>query len=118
MNRDRIMTTIRIHERQLRENYFVSSLSLFGSAARDEAGPDSDVDLLVEFDRRIGLLHLIGTAQYLERILGVPRVDLTLRRAVLPELKETIFGEAIDVIGKPSLEMSDKVRAPSSSAKD
>jgi predicted nucleotidyltransferase len=105
MQRDEIVTTIRTHERQLREEFFVSSLALFGSAARDEARPDSDVDLLVEFDRRIGLLHLIGTAQYLERELGVRRVDLTLRRAVLPELRDTIFGEAIDVIGKPSLEI-------------
>ena len=105
MRRDEILSILREKERHLREEYSVSSLSLFGSEARDEAKAGSDIDLLVEFDRRIGLLHLIGTAQYLERILKVPRVDLTLRRAVLPELRETIFGEAIDVVGKPSLEI-------------
>lgn len=54
------------------------------------------MDLLVEFDRPIGLLHLIGTRQYIEKRLGVARVDLILRRAVLPELKENILTGAVD----------------------
>jgi predicted nucleotidyltransferase len=43
--------------------------------ARDEAGPESDVDLLVEFDRPATLFDLVAVQQYLEKILGVARVD-------------------------------------------
>lgn len=41
----------------------VASLKIFGSLARGEAGPESDVDLLVEFDRPIGLIGLADVAQ-------------------------------------------------------
>jgi hypothetical protein len=82
----------------LERDFAVETLSLFGSVARGESTDSSDVDLLVEFNRPIGLLHLIQTEQYLESLLGVERVDLILRRAVLPELKEQIFAEALDAI--------------------
>ncbi|MFH0981416.1 MAG: nucleotidyltransferase family protein [Planctomycetota bacterium] len=74
----------------------VKSLALFGSLARDEATATSDVDLLVEFDRPVGLLHVIGIEQRLQEWLGVEQVDLVLRRAVLPELKDAILAEAVD----------------------
>lgn len=70
------------------------SLDLFGSVARDEASADSDVDLLVEFDRPIGLFHFFRVQQRLEEILGAP-VDLVMRDAVKPQLRERIFAEAI-----------------------
>ena len=72
----------------------MSSLDLFGSVARDEASADSDVDLLVEFDRPIGLFHFFRVQQRLEEILGAP-VDLVMRDAVKPQLRERIFAEAI-----------------------
>jgi predicted nucleotidyltransferase len=72
----------------------VRSLDLFGSVARDEASADSDVDLLVEFDRPIGLFHFFRVQQRLEEILGAP-VDLVMRDAVKPQLRERIFAEAI-----------------------
>ncbi len=72
----------------------VRSLELFGSVARDEAGPGSDVDLLVEFDRPIGLFHFFGVQQRLEQILGT-RVDLVMRDAVKPQLRSQILGEAV-----------------------
>ena len=78
----------------------------FGSVARDESTEASDVDLLVEFDRPIGLLHLIGTEQQLAQWLGVQKVDLVLRRAVIEELKENIFQEAIDVFDTRKVETS------------
>ena len=87
---------LRANRAGLRSAYGVRSLALFGSAARGDARPGSDVDLLVEFDRPIGLLHLTRTARHLEEILGAP-VDLVLKRAVLPELREGILNDAVDV---------------------
>jgi len=108
-----VLRVLREHEAALRRDHFVKSLALFGSAARDEAGPNSDVDLLVEFDRRISLFDLVGAAQRIEKMLGLPedRVDLVLRRAVLPELREAIFAEAIDVFDTPILESADSARS-------
>ena len=55
-----------------------------------------DGDLLVEFDGRpIGLFHLSRTQHYLETVLGVPRVDLVLRDAVKPALRDKILREAV-----------------------
>jgi len=76
----------------------VRSLALFGSVARNEAGPTSDVDLLVEFDgRTMGLFGFLEIKEYLEGILGCP-VDLVTRAAVIEELKEDIYGEAVNVL--------------------
>ena len=72
----------------------VRSLDLFGSVARDEASADSDVDLLVEFERPIGLFHFFRVQRRLEELLGA-RVDLVMRDAVKPQLRERIFAEAI-----------------------
>jgi predicted nucleotidyltransferase len=72
----------------------VRSLELFGSVARGEAGPASDVDLLVTFDRPIGLFHFVRVQRRLEAILGA-RVDLVMRDAVKRQLRERIYGEAV-----------------------
>ena len=96
MKRNEALTILRAEQEHLRRDFGVKSLALFGSVARDEAKDSSDVDLLVEFDRSIGLLHLVGTQQYIEKRLGVARVDLILRRAMLPELREDILAEAVD----------------------
>jgi predicted nucleotidyltransferase len=95
MKRDEVLRILREHRDELRRDYGVRSLALFGSARRNEATDTSDVDLLVEFDHPIGLLHLIGTEEHLEDLLGT-KVDLVLRRAVIPELQDRIFSEAMN----------------------
>ncbi|MFH1294141.1 MAG: nucleotidyltransferase family protein [Pseudomonadota bacterium] len=85
------------HHVELRRDYGVRSLALFGSAARNETGSESDVDILVEFEKRIGLFQFIRTKQRLEDLLSVKEVDLVMRSAVIPELRGDIYGEAIDV---------------------
>lgn len=67
----------------------VARLSLFGSFARGEAGPESDVDLLVEFKRRNTLLDLIGLEQKMSLALG-RKVDLLTLEAISPYLRDTI----------------------------
>lgn len=90
-----IVDRLRADEPTLRAEYAVRSLALFGSAARGHARPASDIDLLIEFDRPVGLMHFSRTARHLTDVLGAP-VDLVLRRAVLPELRDDILGSAID----------------------
>jgi predicted nucleotidyltransferase len=54
----------------------------------------SDVDLLIEFARPVGLLHFVRVKRHLERILGT-RVDLVTRGALKPQLRDAILREAV-----------------------
>jgi predicted nucleotidyltransferase len=72
----------------------VRSLDLFGSVARGESGPDSDVDLLVELDKPIGLFHFFRVQRRIEEILG-SKVDLVMRDAAKRQLRDRIFAEAV-----------------------
>jgi predicted nucleotidyltransferase len=97
MKRAGVLQKLRAERDNLREQYGVESLALFGSVARDEARPDSDVDVLVEFGRPITMFDLVAVQQYLERCLGVRRVDLVPRDSVYPAFRERILGEAQSV---------------------
>lgn len=72
----------------------VSSLTLFGSVARDEARPDSDVDILVEFERLVGYLTLVRLGAYLEQILGC-RADLVTPGTPTERPRERIRQQAV-----------------------
>lgn len=95
MKRDAILAILR-NQRSDLASKGVRSVSLFGSVARDEAALESDVDLLVDFDRPIGLLDFIGLQQHLERVLGC-RVDLVPRDGIKPLLRQSILEGAIPV---------------------
>jgi predicted nucleotidyltransferase len=96
MSRDDVLTTLHEHDRELREKYGVQSLSLFGSVARDEARSDSDVALLVEFNRPVGLFGLVALQKRLERLFGC-KVDLGTPNSLRPGLREKVLQEAIHV---------------------
>lgn len=98
LHRDQIVQRLRRHEKILREQFGVRSLALFGSAARNEAGGESDIDLLVEFDRPVGFFEFFDLQDFVSELLGGADVDLAVRGAIVDELKEIIYGEAIDVI--------------------
>lgn len=90
MKREEIVQKLRAERKRLREMFGVTSLALFGSIARDEARLDSDVDILVDFARPITLFDLVAVQQYLERCLGVSRVDLVPRDSVYPAFHDSI----------------------------
>jgi len=72
----------------------VTSLLVLGSVARDEAGPDSDVDLIAEFNHSVGYLELSRVQRELEKLLGC-RVDLATPGMIRKEFRERIFAEAV-----------------------
>ena len=73
---------------------WVSRLSLFGSFARDEGRADSDVDLLVEFSRPIGLFEFVRLQRQLGELLS-HRVALVTPAALKPQLRDKILHEAV-----------------------
>jgi predicted nucleotidyltransferase len=77
------------------EEQGIVNVRLFGSYARDEAGPDSDVDLLVEVDRPMGLEFLTTERRLMER-LGVA-VEFCSSDALHPTVLKKAEGEAVAV---------------------
>ena len=94
MRRDELLAILAEHRDEIRKQG-VTSLSVFGSFARDEAGPDSDVDILIEVERPFGLFQMVRVQKYLEDLLG-RSVDLVHKDSIKPLLRERILGEAID----------------------
>ncbi len=93
MRKDDVIATLAAHRDELSE-LGVASLHLFGSVARGEPGPDSDIDLLVEFDRPVGLVHFVHVKHRLEELLGAP-VDLVTREALRPRYRAQVLEEAL-----------------------
>ena len=75
--------------------YQVRELAVFGSAAKGEMRPDSDVDLLVEFlpEAQIGLLEHAGLMLDLSELLG-RKVDLVSKRGLKPLIRDSVIREA------------------------
>lgn len=67
---------------------------VFGSAARGEEGPTSDIDLLVRMDRGRSLLDLIALSQELESVLH-RKVDILTDNGLSPYLQQRILDEAV-----------------------
>ena len=67
-------------------------IAVFGSYARDDAKPESDIDLLVEFSERKSLLDLVGIEQELSDALGV-KADLLTEKSIRPYLIDLIKSE-------------------------
>ena len=90
-----IIVTLKRELATLRDRYGVKSLGLFGSIARGEASPRSDVDILVEFHTP-SFDHYMDLKFYLEERLG-RSVDLVLKGSLKPALRERILREVRDV---------------------
>ena len=76
----------------LQGQYGVGRIGLFGSLARGEQKPGSDIDLLVEFNRPIGLFKFVELEGRLSKMLGA-KVDLVTRNALKPHIGRRILEE-------------------------
>ena len=95
MTRNDVIETLRQHMPEIRR-YGVAHLAVFGSLARGEERPDSDVDILVEFSVPVGLFEFVRIQRYLGRLLG-RTVDLATPDAIRKEMRARILEEAVYV---------------------
>lgn len=93
---DELRKILRQHLPLLEERYGVASLGLFGSYVRREAGPESDLDVLVRFRRTPGLIRFVELENYLSDLLGV-RVDLVMAEALKPGIGRRVLAEVVPV---------------------
>jgi predicted nucleotidyltransferase len=94
--RDEVLQLL-AHNRDRIRSFGVRSLALFGSAVRNEATEASDLDFLVEFDRKT-FDNYMDLKFFLEDLLGRP-VDLVIKDVVKPRLREPILAEAVHAPG-------------------
>lgn len=92
--RERVVGLLRELKPTLAQRYRVRGLALFGSLARGSESPDSDVDILADFEDNADLLDMVGLANYLEDELA-RRVDVIPRRALRPELRDQVLAEMV-----------------------
>ncbi len=95
MRRDEALALLRAHSAEIAA-FGIASLALFGSVARGEAGPESDLDLLVEFEGTATFDRYMGLKLYLEDLLG-SRVDLVMRKALRPRMVPSVERDAVRV---------------------
>jgi predicted nucleotidyltransferase len=74
--------------------YGASNVRVFGSVARGEAGPESDIDVLVHLEPGRSLLDIVAIKQELEELLG-HKVDVLTEASISPYLRERILTDAI-----------------------
>lgn len=96
MNRSTILEMLTERSREIRDRYGVELLALFGSAARDELRPESDIDILVTFGGRVTYARYFDLKSYLEQLLGRP-VDLVTERGLKPRARSFVEKDLIRV---------------------
>ena len=96
MNRKEALQVLVRAKPELARRFGVVRLALFGSMARNEAQPGSDVDIIVSFTGPATSQRYFGVQFYLEDALGCP-VDLVTEKALRPELRPFIEQEAVNV---------------------
>ena len=90
---------IDLPQRQVAEfcrRHHIRKLALFGSVLREDFRPESDIDVLVEFDPDDvpGLITLAGMEMELSEILGGRKVDMNTPRSLSPYYRDEVLGEA------------------------
>lgn len=97
VRRDEVIRRLQEHEGEIRA-FGVEHLHLYGSHARDEAGADSDLDVLVDFApaSRFGFTEYTGLIHLLEDLFAT-EVDVSTRNSLHPVLRQEIEASAMKV---------------------
>jgi predicted nucleotidyltransferase len=80
--------------RELGERYGVRRIRVFGSTSRGDARPDSDIDLLVEYQPGHGGFAFVEFCEQVERLLG-RKVDVVTERSLHPMIRERVLAQAV-----------------------
>ena len=91
-----IKTLLAEHKNEIVEKYGVTEIGIFGSYLREEQKETSDIDILVEFKRPIGMLTFINLKNYLSDLFET-NVDLVTKKALKPRIGQRILNEVVYV---------------------
>ena len=96
MRRDETLKILSDHKDELHDRFGVTSIAIFGSTARDQARPDSDVDVLIEIERPAGFFKIARVEFYLEDLLET-EIDLATPGDLRTPIRERIYEDLIYV---------------------
>ena len=96
MTRENAIATLRVLMPQVRRDFGVRRIALFGSTARGDAHDASDLDILVEFEADPTFFSFMGLKVFLEDHVG-RKVDLVTPDALKPRMRPVVEQEAVDV---------------------
>ena len=96
MNREKVLRELKKHKPILEKRFGVTSLALFGSFARDRATDESNVDILVRFNRPATSKSFFGAQFYIEDLLGRD-VNLVTNKALSSNFRPHVEREAVYV---------------------
>jgi len=91
---EEIQEIIKNNKKELKEKFKVKEIGIFGSYVNSEEKKGSDVDILVEFEGRIGLIKFMKLEYYLSDLIGV-KVDLVMKTALKPRIGKRILKEVV-----------------------
>lgn len=89
-----IKSIIKSNSQNISTRFKAEVIGIFGSYARGEEKKDSDIDILVKFEKGATLFDLVELSEYLENILGIP-VDVVSQRALHPMIKDEVLKEMV-----------------------
>lgn len=95
INKNIVLQTLKNNAEKIKQ-FGVKSLAIFGSTARDEATPESDLDFLVEFETELTFDLYMDLKFFLEELFS-KKVDLVITADLKPQIRETILNQAIYV---------------------
>lgn len=93
---DEIRKVLQNSKDYFEEKYFVDKFFLFGSYAKNQQTPDSDIDLLVSFKQPVDMFAFIDLQEYLTRLFD-KKIDLGTSNSLKKFIKDKILKEAIDL---------------------
>jgi len=91
---EKISAQLRSGLPELAEKYHILSLGIFGSTVRGEMNADSDLDLLVDFEKPPTLFEFVDLQEKLSQLAGIP-VDLVMKDVLKPHIGRAILAEVI-----------------------
>jgi hypothetical protein len=93
IDKKEIENILKKYRAHLKENYYVERIGLFGSFSRGEQTPESDIDIIVEFNGSVGW-KFFTLKDFLENILG-RKIDLVTKNSLRDEMKAEILDQVI-----------------------
>lgn len=94
--KDEVLRILKEELPRLNERYGINKIGIFGSYSREEQNTESDIDLLVQFEKPIGIFKFISIEDYLTEELGA-KVELVTEDAIKPIIKSKVLKDVIYV---------------------
>ncbi len=91
---EELRTILQYHKEDLKDEYAVNEIGIFGSYTKEEQIETSDIDILVDFQKAIDLLTFVHLKNHLSGLLNV-NVDLVMKKALKPNIGQRILKEVV-----------------------